>query len=56
MIPIDKVRQIISSYENLEKELASGNIDKKDMVNKSKEYSNIGNVINEARHYINFEK
>jgi len=56
MIPIDKVKQIISSYENLEKELASGNIDKKDMVNKSKEYSNIGNIINEARDYINFEK
>jgi peptide chain release factor 1 len=56
MIPIEKVRLIVSSYEILEKELSSGNIDKKDFVKKSKEYSNIGEIINEARGYINFEK
>jgi protein subunit release factor A len=40
----------------LEKELASGKIDKKDFVKKSKEYSSIGEVIQEAKAYINFQK
>ena len=56
MIPIEKVRLIAKTYENLEKELASGSIDKKNFVKKSKEYSSIGEVINEARGYLNFEK
>ena len=56
MIPIEKVKLIISKYENLEKELASGNIDKKDIVKKSKEYSSIGEVINSAKGYVSFEK
>ena len=56
MIPLNKVQQIINIYETLEKELASININKKDFVNKSKEYAGIGEVINEARGYIGFEK
>ena len=38
MIPIEKVQSIIKSYETLEKELASGQTDKKDFAKKSKEY------------------
>jgi peptide chain release factor 1 len=56
MIPLEKVQLIVKKYETLEKELASGNIDKNDFVKKSKEYSSIGNVINEARSYISFQK
>ena len=56
MIPLEKVQLIVKIYETLEKELASGNLDKKDFVNKSKEYSSIGDVINEARNYISFQK
>ena len=56
MIPLEKVKSIVKTYEALEKELASGNIDKKDFVKKSKEYSSIGEVIKEARGYITFEK
>ena len=56
MIPIQKVKSIVNTYETLEKELASGNIDKKDFVKKSKEYSNIGEIINEAKGYLSFEK
>ena len=56
MIPLERVQEIVKAYETLEKELASGNIDKKDFVKKSKEYSSIGGVINEARSYIGFEK
>ena len=56
MIPLEKVQLIVKKYETLEKELASGNINKEDFVKKSKEYSSIGNVINEARSYISFQK
>ena len=56
MIPLEKVKQIVSTYETLEKELASGDINKKDFVNKSKGYSSIREVINQARSYLGFEK
>ena len=56
MIPIEKVKLIVDTYKTLEKELASGDIDKKDFVKKSKEYSSIGEIINEAKGYIGFEK
>ena len=55
MIPVEKVKSIIDTYSKLEKDLASSNIDKKDFVAKSKEYSSIGEVINEARGYVGFE-
>ncbi len=56
MIPIEKVKLIVKTYETLEKELASGKVDKKDFAKKSKEYSSIGEVIKEAKGYIKFEK
>jgi len=56
MIPLDKIKKIVSKYEILEKELASGNISKTDFVKKSKEYSNIGEIVDQARSYLVFEK
>ena len=56
MIPLEKVKQIVSTYETLEKELASGDINKKDFANKSKGYSSIRDVINQARSYLSFKK
>ena len=56
MIPLEKVKQIVSTYETLEKELSSGDISKKDFVKKSKGYSSIRDVINQARSYLGFEK
>ena len=56
MIPIAKVKLIVDTYNKLEKELASGNIDKKNFVKKSKEYSSIGEIINEAKAYIDFQR
>tara|TARA_B100000575_G_scaffold292909_1_gene302636 strand:- start:664 stop:1740 length:1077 start_codon:yes stop_codon:yes gene_type:complete len=55
MIPIDKVKDIISKHDSLEKELSSGKIDPKLFAKKSKEYSNLGGIISIAREYINFE-
>ena len=56
MIPIAKVKLIVDTYKKLEKELASGNVDKKNFVKKSKEYSSIGEIIEQAKGYLNFEK
>ena len=56
MIPLDKIKKIVNKYEILEKELASGNISKTDFVKKSKEYSNIGEIVDQARSYLVFEK
>ena len=55
MIPLDKVRDIVNKYNTLEKELSSGNIDPKLFAKKSKDYSNLGEIIKIARDYINFE-
>ena len=52
MIPLEKIKLIVSKYQALEKELASGEITKKDFVKKSKEYSSIGEVINQAKGYL----
>ena len=54
MIPVAKVKLIVDTYKTLEKELASGKIDKKDFVKKSKEYSSIGEIIDKARGYLSF--
>ncbi len=55
MIPIQKVKDIVQKHNNLEKELSSGNIEPKLFAKKSKEYSNLGNIISIAKEYIHFE-
>jgi peptide chain release factor 1 len=55
MVPIDKVRDIISRHNELEKELSSGSIDSKLYAKKSKEYSNLGTIIKVAKEYLDFE-
>ena len=55
MVPINKVRDIINKYETLEKEFSSGNIDSKLFAKKSKEYANLGNIINIAKFFVNFD-
>ena len=42
MIPINKVRDLISKHSSLEKELSSGEVDKKKYAEKSKDYFGIG--------------
>ena len=56
MIPIQKVKDIVVKYELLEKELSTGTIDPKSYANKSKEYANLGSIIEIAKEYINFNK
>ncbi len=45
MIPIDKVKNIIERHILLEKELSSGKIQPKFLAKKSKEYSDLKNII-----------
>ena len=52
MIPIDKVRDIISKHKLLEKELSSNEIDKKNFAKKSKEYSDLNEILNSAKQYL----
>ena len=56
MIPIDKVKNIIKRYDLLEKELSSGKFDAKLFAKKSKEYSDLKNIIEPAKEYVDFEK
>jgi peptide chain release factor 1 len=55
MVPIEKVKDIITKHDLLEKELSSGSVDSKLFVKKSKEYSSLGNIISVAREYVGFE-
>jgi peptide chain release factor 1 len=55
MIPIEKVKEIITKHDTLEKELSSGKIDPKLFAKKSKEYSNLGSIISTAKEYLKFE-
>jgi len=56
MIPINKVKDLISKHALLEKELSTGNIDKKKYAEKSKEYSDLSEIIKEAKEYNSYEK
>ena len=56
MIPVDKVREIIKKHKILEKELSSGEVEKKSFASKSKEYSELNEVINYAQDYLSFDK
>ena len=55
MVPINKVKDIINKHISLEKELSAGNIDPKLFAKKSKEYSNLGSIIDTAKLFIKFE-
>ena len=56
MIPLKKVEDLIQKHKNLEKELSSGNVDKKLFAAKSKEYSDLNEIIKHATNYLNFDK
>ena len=55
MIPLEKVREIISRHKTLEKELSSDQIDKKKFAKISKEYSDLNEILVYAKQYIDFD-
>ena len=56
MIPQKTIEELISKHSLLEKDLSSGKIDKKFFAEKSKEYSDLNEIIENAKKYISFEK
>ena len=51
MVPIKKIEDLISKHALLETELSSGKVDKKLFSEKSKEYSDLNEIIKEAKEY-----
>ena len=56
MLPLEKVRNLIDRHLKLEKELSSGEIDRKKYASISKEYSDLNNIIKQAKEYLNYQK
>ena len=56
MLPNTKVQNLINRHAQLENELSAGNVDKKSFAEKSKEYSDLNEIIKEAKEYIVFNK
>ena len=56
MIPIEKVKLLLIKHQDIEKELSSGKLDANNFKNKSKEYSELNEIVPYARKYLNFEK
>ena len=52
MISIDKLKNIVSRYNELEASLSKTDVDKKEFVKNSKEYSSLGEIIETAKNYI----
>ena len=55
MIPLKTIEELIINHSNLEKELSSGEVDKKLFAEKSKEYSDLNEIIIDAKKYISYE-
>ena len=56
MIPRKTIEDLIDKHSLLEKDLSSGNIDKKIFAEKSKEYSDLNEIIHDTKKYLSFEK
>ena len=55
MIPLEKVKNIIDKHAKLEIDLSATNIDKKKFAEMSKEYSDLNEVIDDAKFYTLFQ-
>ena len=56
MIPLKTIEELIIKHSSLEKDLSSGELDKKLFAEKSKEYSDVNEIIGSAKDYISFQK
>ena len=56
MLPLEKVHNLIDRHLKLEKELSSGEIDKKKFASISKEYSDLNNIVKQAKEYLSYQK
>ena len=55
MIPSKTIEELILKHSTLEKDLSSGEIDKKLFAEKSKEYSDVNEIIENAKKYLSYK-
>ena len=55
MIPHKTIEELINKHSSLEKDLSSSQIDKKLFAEKSKEYSDLNEIVDDAKKYISFD-
>ena len=56
MIPLKTIEDLIKKHLLLEKDLSEGKIDKKLFAEKSKEYADLNDIIQDAKKYVSYEK
>ena len=56
MIPLKTIEELIKKHSLLEKDLSLGKIDKKFFAEKSKEYADLNEIIQDAKRYFSYEK
>ena len=56
MIPFKTIEDLVKKHLSLEKDLSKVKIDKKLFAEKSKEYSDLNEIIQDAKKYISYEK
>ena len=55
MIPEKTIEELITRHSSLEKDLASGKVDKKLFAEKSKEYSDLNEIVHSAKKYASYK-
>ncbi len=55
MIPLKTIEELIIKHSSIEKELSTGELDNKLFAEKSKEYSDLNDIIRNAKDYISFQ-
>ena len=55
MIPLKTIEDLIIKHSSLEKDLSSGKLDKNLFAEKSKEYSDLNEIVGNAKDYISFQ-
>ena len=56
MIPQKTIEELINKHSSLEKDLSSAKIDKKVFAEKSKEYSDLNEIVEDAKKYVSFKE
>ena len=56
MIPDKTIQDLLNKHSILEKDLSKGDVDKKNFAEKSKEYSDLNEIVNDAKNYMLFDK
>ena len=55
MIPLKTVKELIIRHSSIEKDLSTGGLDNKLFAEKSKEYSDLNEIVGSAKDYISFQ-